>query len=62
MVDFSFSLRDLEFFLLIVVRITSFVFAAPFFGTTNTPARVKVGMGVMISMIVFRTLPPVYPE
>lgn len=62
MVDFSFSLRDLEFFLLIVVRITCFIHAAPFFGTTNTPARVKVGLGILISMIVFRTLPPTYPE
>ncbi len=62
MVDFSFSLRDLEFFLLIAVRITCFIHAAPFFGTTKTPARDKVGLGILISMIVFRTLPPTYPE
>ncbi|MBR5897311.1 MAG: flagellar biosynthetic protein FliR, partial [Lachnospiraceae bacterium] len=35
---------------------------APFFGMTNTPSRVKVGLGVLISAIVFRTLTPVYPE
>ena len=62
MIDFSFSLRDLEFFLLIVVRITCFIHAAPFFGMTNTPSRVKIGLGVLISALVYRTLTPVYPE
>ena len=62
MFDFTFSLRDLEFFLLIVVRITCFIHAAPFFGMTNTPSRIKIGLGVLISMLVYRTLTPVYPE
>ena len=62
MIDFSFSLRDLEFFLLIVVRITCFIHAAPFFGMTNTPSRVKIGLAVLISALVYRTLTPVYPE
>ena len=62
MFNFTFSLRDLEFFLLIVVRITCFIYAAPFFGMTNTPARVKIGLGVLISMLVYQTLDPVHPE
>ena len=62
MFDFTFSLRDLEYFLLIVVRITCFIHAAPFFGMTNTPTRIKIGLGVLISMLVYRTLTPVYPE
>ena len=62
MFDFTFSLRDLEYFLLIVVRITCFIHAAPFFGMTNTPTRIKIGLGVLISMLVYRTMTPVYPE
>ena len=62
MFNFSFSLRDLEFFLLIVVRITCFIHVAPFFGMTNTPVRVKIGLGVLISMLVYRTMTPTYPE
>lgn len=59
MVDLSFSLADLEFFLLIVVRVTCFVFAAPFFGMTNTPNRVKIGLGVLIAAVIYRITPVV---
>lgn len=59
MIDLSFSMTDLEFFLLIVVRVTCFVFAAPFFGMTNTPNRVKIGLGVLIAVIVYRMTPVV---
>ncbi|SCX08624.1 flagellar biosynthetic protein FliR [Lachnospiraceae bacterium YSD2013] len=62
MFNFTFSLRDLEFFLLIVVRITCFIHTAPFFGMTNTPNRVKIGLGVLISALVYQTLTPVHPE
>ncbi|MBO4615863.1 MAG: flagellar biosynthetic protein FliR [Lachnospiraceae bacterium] len=62
MFNFTFSLRDLEFFLLIVVRITCFIHTAPFFGMTNTPVRVKIGLGVLISALVYQTLTPVHPE
>ena len=62
MFNFTFSLRDLEFFLLIVVRITCFIHTAPFFGMTNTPNRVKIGLGVLVSALVYQTLTPVHPE
>lgn len=56
MIDYSFTFEDLEFFLLILVRIASFVFVAPFFSTNNTPRRVKAGFSVLLSYIVFQTL------
>lgn len=59
MIDLSFSLSDLEFFLLIIVRVTCFVYAAPFFGTVNTPNRVKIGVGVLISVLIYQILEPV---
>lgn len=59
MVDLSFSLRDLEYFLLICVRVTCFVSVAPFFGMTNTPNRVKIGMSVLLAYIIYQMLDPV---
>lgn len=62
MIDLTFSLADLEYFLLVLVRVTTFVYAAPFFGMVNVPNRVKVGIGVMFSVVVYYTLTPVAPE
>ncbi|MBO7358123.1 MAG: flagellar biosynthetic protein FliR [Lachnospiraceae bacterium] len=57
MVDLSFSMTELEYFLLIVVRVTVFIYAAPFFGMANTPNRVKIAMGVLISALLYRIVP-----
>ncbi|MCR5272165.1 MAG: flagellar biosynthetic protein FliR [Lachnospiraceae bacterium] len=57
MVEYSFSLVTFEYFLLILIRISSFIFAAPFFGMTNVPARVKISMACFISIIVFTFKP-----
>lgn len=57
MVDYSFSLRSFEYFLLILVRISSFVFIAPFYGMTNVPARFKVGLSFFVSVLVFQVFP-----
>jgi|P827metagenome_2_1110787.scaffolds.fasta_scaffold05757_10 flagellar biosynthetic protein FliR len=59
MVDLSFSMAELEYFLLILVRVTCFVYAAPFFGMANTPNRVKIGVGVLLGVTVYYGLEPV---
>ncbi len=56
--DLSFKMADLEFFLLVLVRVTVFVYAAPFFGMSNVPHRVKIGIGVMLSLIVYYAVAP----
>lgn len=54
MLDISFSYSDLQTFLLIVVRITCFIFAAPFFGMNNTTPRiVKVAIGLWFSFLLY---------
>ena len=53
MLNLSFTYEDLQFFLLIVVRVTSFIFIAPFFGMNNTPRMVKIGMGVALSALLY---------
>ena len=60
MVDLSFKMADLEFFLLVLVRVTVFVYAAPFFGMANVPHRVRIGIGVMLSVIVYYAVAPAH--
>ena len=56
MINFTFSYADLEYFLLILVRITSFVYIAPFFGMTNVPRRVKVGFSIFLAYLIFHAV------
>ncbi len=58
MIDYSFSIAELEYFLLVFTRITCFLFIAPFYGMSNTPKRVKIGLGFFVSMIVYLMINP----
>ncbi len=58
MVNFSFSIYDLEYFLLILTRISCFVFVAPFFSMRNTPMRVRVGISVFTAVLLYQSLTP----
>ena len=58
MINLSFSFLDLEFFLLILVRVSCFVFIAPFFSLSNTPARVRIALSVFTAMLLYTTLTP----
>ena len=62
MIDFSFPIEELEYFLLIMTRVTCFIYIAPFFSMQNTPNRVKIGVGFFISILIYyMTQPHVYP-
>ncbi len=56
MVNLSFSYADLEYFLLILVRVTCFIYIAPFFGMTNTPNRLKIGLGFFTAYLIYNSL------
>lgn len=56
MIDLSFTYSDLQFYLLIMVRVTCFIFIAPFFGTRNTPNMVKIILGLMVSYLLYGVL------
>ncbi|MDD2972120.1 MAG: flagellar biosynthetic protein FliR [Lachnospiraceae bacterium] len=59
MVDLSFSLRDLEYFLFIMTRVTCFIFVVPFFsGNKNTPRRVKIALGFFTSLLLYNVMLP----
>ena len=58
MINWEFSLYTFEYFLMILVRIASFVFVAPFFGMNNTPRTVKAGFSVFVALLVYQTVLP----
>lgn len=61
-IDVVISQQDIEYFILILVRITSFVFIAPFFGMSNTPQRTKLGLSVFLSLLLYNVLPKMTVE
>ena len=63
MVDLSFSLSELEYFLLVFMRVASFVYIAPFFSTKGVPHNVKIGLSVFVAYIMYNFGPEhIYPE
>lgn len=52
----AFTIENFEFFLLILVRISGFIFAAPFFSLANVPRRVKVGLSFFIAIVLFESM------
>lgn len=48
----SITIQNIEFYLMIIVRISAFVFAAPFFGLSNIPRKVKVGISVFLGLMM----------
>ncbi len=57
MVTYSYSLIDFEYFLMIMVRIASFLFTAPLFGMSGVPNRVKIGLALFLSILLYQILP-----
>lgn len=57
MVSYSFAYTDLEFFLLVLVRVTCFVYIAPFFSMSNTPRNVRIALSVFISLLLYQVIP-----
>ncbi|MFA9463822.1 MAG: flagellar biosynthetic protein FliR [Velocimicrobium sp.] len=48
----SFTIENLEFYLMIIVRMSAFIFSAPFFNLTNVPRKVKVGIAVFLGLMM----------
>lgn len=62
MIDYSFSYGDLEIFLLVFVRVTSFIFVCPFFGGRQSPNLVKIGFGLLLSILIYGAVPVIPPD
>lgn len=58
MVDINISIYDIEQFVLILIRIVSFIVTAPIFSiASTTPAKVKVGFAVVLAFLAFPLVP-----
>lgn len=52
----NFTVENLEFILLILVRISAFIFAAPIFNLKNIPVKVKIGLSVFITILLVQVM------
>ncbi len=52
-----FTTEYLDVFLLILVRITTFIYVAPFFSLRDVPQRVKVGFSLFFAIILYQAVP-----
>ena len=57
MLDFTFSLVNFEYFLLIFMRVASFFAVAPFFRLQGVPARTKAGLSALIALFIYEQIP-----
>lgn len=57
MIDYTFSYNDLEYFLLVFIRIAFFIFSAPFFSTKGVPRQIKVSFALFLTLIVYHITP-----
>lgn len=58
MISYDTMLSEWEMFLLIFMRIATFLFVAPFFNTTNTPRRTKIILAFFVAIFAYE----LYPE
>lgn len=47
MVNYVFTLENFEYFLLILVRVTCFVYVAPLLGQQGIPNQIKIGFSFL---------------
>ncbi|MDD6550775.1 MAG: flagellar biosynthetic protein FliR [Lachnospiraceae bacterium] len=57
MVNYTFDLYQIEYFLLVLVRISCFVFTAPFFSMRGVPNLTKIGFSAILSLMMIETMP-----
>ncbi len=57
MVNINFTLKDFEYFFLILVRISAFVAVAPYFSSSQVPRKIKAGISLAIAMLLWFMVP-----
>ncbi len=55
----NFTVESLEFYLLILIRIASFIMSAPFFSYSTIPIRIKLVFSIVLSLVVIPLVPVV---
>lgn len=57
MIEYSVVIDQFLIFILILIRLASFLYVAPFFNTKGIPGRTKIGLAFFISLIVYSANP-----
>ena len=57
MIEVTFNQNTIEYLLIILVRVSAFVFIAPFFGDSSIPGRVKIAFSVLVTILLFYSMP-----
>lgn len=57
MINYSFSMDELEYFMLIFCRVSCLIYAVPFFSMNNTPRRVRVGLSFVVTLLLYYAIP-----
>ena len=57
MINYTFTYGDLEYFLLVFIRVISFMFVAPFFSMSNMPRRIRIGFSFFVALLLYRSVP-----
>ncbi|WP_090172480.1 flagellar biosynthetic protein FliR [Eubacterium oxidoreducens] len=57
MVNYSFTLEEIQYFVLILVRVSMFVAVAPLLGQTNVPTRIKAGFALFFTIVLYNVVP-----
>ena len=57
MINYSFSMDELEYFMLIFCRVSCLIFAVPFFSMNNTPRRARVGLSFVVTILLYYAIP-----
>ena len=52
----TFTVEHVEFYMLVLVRVTSFIMAAPFFGYSTIPQKVKICLSILLTIIIIPLL------
>lgn len=50
------AVEDIEVFLLVLIRISGFVYTAPFLNQNSVPRKVKVGLSVFMALVIFSSV------
>ena len=57
MINYSFSMDELEYFMLIFCRVSCLIYVVPFFSMNNTPRRVRVGLSFVVTVLLYYSMP-----
>ena len=57
MVTVDLNFADLEYFLLILVRVSMFIYVVPFFSLNAVPRRYRVVLSVVVSVVLYGVVP-----